>query len=276
MARIRTIKPSFWKNEDLAELSCWHRLCFIGLWNQADREGRLEDRPRRLKVEIFPFDDLDMNALLSGLHSKGFITRYTADGADYIAIPKFAKHQRPKNDEHASLIPAPLLGHPRLEITAPQISATVPRIGDRERKVGEMDSADVAVPPPIQRAEDLMVCWNETTKPPIPRCRDLTTARRRHARMRLTERPLTEWQTVFARIQSSAFCRGQNDRGWAASFDWAIGSPDVGVKVLEGKYDDREPKKPAPVRPEHQGPRVMDAAETERYLADLRASGGRS
>jgi len=44
---------------------------------------------------------------------------------------------------------------------------------------------------------------------------------------------------VFARIQGSAFCRGTNDRGWVADLGWVISSPDVAVKVLEGKYDDR-------------------------------------
>jgi len=113
MARIRSIKPSFFTNEDLAELSPWHRLCFIGLWGQADREGRLEDRPRRLKAAIFPYDELDMDGLLNGLAEKQFITRYAADGAAYIAVGHFLKHQRPKSDEPASLIPAPLLKEPR-------------------------------------------------------------------------------------------------------------------------------------------------------------------
>ena len=44
---------------------------------------------------------------------------------------------------------------------------------------------------------------------------------------------------MFARIQASAFCRGDNERGWVADFAWVIGSPDVAVKVLEGKYDNR-------------------------------------
>src|SRR5690348_2654366 len=113
MPRIRSIKPSFWTNEVLAELSPWHRLCFIGLWNQADREGRLEDRPRKLKAEIFPFDELEMETLLSGLAEKGFIVRYVADGAAYLAIVLFRKHQRPASDEKVSVIPAPLFEDPR-------------------------------------------------------------------------------------------------------------------------------------------------------------------
>lgn len=82
--------------------------------------------------------------------------------------------------------------------------------------------------------------WNCSTTDPILRCREkLTAQRRRHIRKRLTERPLTEWVDVFQRINASAFCRGDNDRGWVADFAWVIGSPDVAVKVLEGKYDNR-------------------------------------
>lgn len=264
MGRIRTIKPSFWKNEDLAELSPWHRLCFIGLWNQADREGRMEDRPRRLKAEIFPFDDIDMDQLLAGLAEKNFITRYVADGAAYLEIPKFGKHQRPKSDEYPSSIPPPLLSDP------PRKSA-VPRIGDRERTLGEWeigkgDSADGAALPAQASPDDLMALWNEVTHPPIPHCRDLTSKRKRHGRMRLTERNLDGWREVFERIQASDFCRGINDRGWAASFDWAIGSPDVAVKVLEGKYDNRIGK-PREERP-------FTAKEVEAYESWRRAMNG--
>jgi hypothetical protein len=55
---------------------------------------------------------------------------------------------------------------------------------------------------------------------------------------RLRERPLEEWRPIFQRINASDFCRGQNDRGWIATFDWAL-QPDTAAKVLEGKYDNR-------------------------------------
>ncbi len=57
MARTRQISPKFFKHEDLCALSPLHRLLFEGMWCEADREGRLEDRPRRLKAEILPFDN---------------------------------------------------------------------------------------------------------------------------------------------------------------------------------------------------------------------------
>jgi uncharacterized phage protein (TIGR02220 family) len=107
MARSRNIKPGFFKNEDLAELPFHTRLLFIGLWTLADREGRLEDRPKRIKMEIFPGDNVDIDQALSQLHQFGFILRYQAAGQRFIAIPTFLDHQNPHHKEAPSTIPKP-------------------------------------------------------------------------------------------------------------------------------------------------------------------------
>ncbi len=85
------------------------RLCFIGLWLQADRDGRLVDDARRLKARLFPYDAVDVDALANELAAKGMIVRYTIESKQYISIPKFAKHQRPHPKEPASVIPVPLV-----------------------------------------------------------------------------------------------------------------------------------------------------------------------
>jgi len=105
MARIRTIKPGFFLNEELAALPFQWRLLFIGLWTQADRAGRLEDRPARIKAVLFPYDDLDVNDGLGCLANAGFIVRYDRDGGQFIAIPKWDKHQQPHIKEADSEIP---------------------------------------------------------------------------------------------------------------------------------------------------------------------------
>lgn len=107
MARARNIKPSFFKNEDLAELAFSTRLLFIGLWTMADRAGRLEDRPKRIKMELFPADDVDVDAGLDDLARFGFIERYEAAGARYVQVTNFVKHQSPHVKEQESSIPAP-------------------------------------------------------------------------------------------------------------------------------------------------------------------------
>lgn len=107
MARCRTIKPGFFANEVLAECSPLARLLFAGLWCWADREGRIEDRPRRIKAEVLPYDDCDADALLSELHERGFIVRYEAAGLRCIQVAEFGKHQKPHPKESSAGLPEP-------------------------------------------------------------------------------------------------------------------------------------------------------------------------
>lgn len=107
MARARNIKPSFFTNEDLVDLPFSTRLLFIGLWTLADREGRLEDRPKRIKMAIFPADDVSIESALQELDSAGFLLRYESNGMHCIQIINFSKHQNPHVKEAASTLPAP-------------------------------------------------------------------------------------------------------------------------------------------------------------------------
>ena len=107
--RSRNIKPSFFTNEDLAALTPLARLMFQGLWCAADCEGRLEYRPKRLKMQILPWDDFNVEETLRSLHDAGFIRIYEVDGAKYIHVVNFKKHQTPhiKERKKGSSIPAP-------------------------------------------------------------------------------------------------------------------------------------------------------------------------
>jgi len=113
MARIRYLKPDFFKDEDLAEHPFWIRLLFAGLWNIADKEGRLEDRIKRIKVDVFPYDNIEIEKGLQELSKpkngsrRPFIQRYEVNGDRYIQIVNWHKHQRPHHTEQASKIPAP-------------------------------------------------------------------------------------------------------------------------------------------------------------------------
>lgn len=108
MARARNIKPGFFSNEDLAECSFPARLCFAGMWTLADREGRLEDRPKRIKGELFRFDSVDVEPLLQELAKYGFILRYRDKaGLGIIQVLEFRKHQTPHFKEGPSILASP-------------------------------------------------------------------------------------------------------------------------------------------------------------------------
>lgn len=105
--RSRNIKPGFYKNDELSTCTVWARLLAPGLWMLADRDGKLKDRPRQIKAEIFPFDDVDVGPLLEELHRVKHIIRYNIDGRQYIKITGFTVHQKTHFKEKQSVMPDP-------------------------------------------------------------------------------------------------------------------------------------------------------------------------
>lgn len=99
MARARNIKPKFFQNDELGELDPLARLLFIGLWTVADFKGCLEYRPKRLKTQLLPYDDCDLDALARTLDKSGFIAIYSVQGRSYAKVLKFLEHQNPHKNE---------------------------------------------------------------------------------------------------------------------------------------------------------------------------------
>jgi hypothetical protein len=117
MARIRSIKPEFFYSEQVASVSAFARVFFIGLWTVADRDGRLQWAARKLKAQIFPYDqDVQIHALAEELTAAGLLHIYEADHAAYAWIPGFVVHQRPHPKEPASIIPPCPEGHHALDL----------------------------------------------------------------------------------------------------------------------------------------------------------------
>lgn len=106
MARARNIKPGIFKNEVLGVADPLLTILFESLWCLADREGRIEDRPLRIKAETFPYrENLDVNGYLTELQRMKFICRYEVDGGRFIQVLNFHKHQNPHKTEKPSTIP---------------------------------------------------------------------------------------------------------------------------------------------------------------------------
>src|SRR5688572_12698602 len=151
MARIRTIKPSFFKSEDVSALSIRARLTWVGLWTFVDDEGRGKDNPRLIKGELYPLDDdvtlEEIENDLSELARHGRITRYTVAGRSYLAVPNWRAHQS-ISKATASRLPAP----PDDDSTTPpaplpESSGSTPRGKGREGK-GREGTRARATPPP--------------------------------------------------------------------------------------------------------------------------------
>lgn len=107
MARIRTIKPEFFRDEKLQDIQAENpqlhpMLVFVGLWTVADKNGVFEWLPRTLKLDILPFLDYDLSASLALLERFSLISRFSHDGRDYGVVVNFTKHQRINGKEAVS------------------------------------------------------------------------------------------------------------------------------------------------------------------------------
>lgn len=103
--RARNLKPSIFKNDLLAPADPLYTLIFEGLWCMADREGRLEDKPVKIHIEVNPcrpFESTERS--LAWLEENGFILRYPIGSSKYIQVLTFKEHQNPHQKEPASKI----------------------------------------------------------------------------------------------------------------------------------------------------------------------------
>jgi uncharacterized protein YlbG (UPF0298 family) len=124
MARARNIKPAFFQNEDLAELKPIERLAFIAMWTVADYRGCIEYRAKRLKVQLLPYDNCDIDTIVTNLEQSRFITTYNVNGQNYIKILNFEKHQNPHPNEKKAGSTIPDIGESNSNINELQIIVT--------------------------------------------------------------------------------------------------------------------------------------------------------
>ena len=107
MARIRSIKPEFWLDEEIASWPPLSRLTYIALWNEADDQGRLRANPAYLKNRVFPYEPrIDIDAALGPLIRSGKLVVYKVGAQTYGFLPKFSDHQV-INHPSTSKLPGP-------------------------------------------------------------------------------------------------------------------------------------------------------------------------
>ncbi|MFC5427608.1 hypothetical protein ACFPTO_02095 [Paraburkholderia denitrificans] len=107
MARIRTIKPDFWTDEKVVELSMPARLMVLGSLNFSDDNGNLDRSPKKLKMQVFPADAIDCEPLIQEVIAQGMLIEYSVSGKTYLHIKGFRKHQV-INRPSKSNIPEPI------------------------------------------------------------------------------------------------------------------------------------------------------------------------
>jgi len=134
MARIRTIKPEFFTDDTVGELSPTARLLFIGTWVFADDHGTLDRSAKQLKAQVFPYDGVDCEPLILELIAAGLLVEYDGDGRTFLHIAGFSDHQRIDKPSKAR---RPL----------PEYSASTPSGREGKGKEGKGSDGEEAAPP---------------------------------------------------------------------------------------------------------------------------------
>ena len=107
---------------------------------------------------------------------------------------------------------------------------------EEEEEEGDKDIY-IEPPTPYKKIQDL---FNSICKS-YPEVIAIGSARKRHlqARWKQFDYDVARFEEAFKKLEGSEFCKGNNDHGWKASFDWLIKNDGNMIKVLEGKYDDK-------------------------------------
>lgn len=260
MARARSLKPGLFKNEILGVADPLYTLAFEGLWLLADREGRLEDRPMRIKAEIFPYRNVDMTLTLDWLQDEQFIKRYEVFGKRYIQIINFCKHQNPHKNEAESEIPgmacdcvpinseggpnkSEALGLTPLTLSTDSLNPS------ENLSTSELAApvTDRCPPCPIKRIVEI---YHEEL-PFLTRCVVMNSTREGYLRQRwrecfddhdfaTTEEGLEQFRAYFQHVAKSDFLCGKtrpngDRKPFLADLEWLV-RPTNWAKVIEGKY----------------------------------------
>ncbi len=148
--RIRSIKPEFWRSQDVSRLDVEDRLLFIGLWSYVDDNGVGEDRVPMIAADLFA-DDIQrdpgetfarVSRGLARLSEGGQIVRYTVRNRDYFEVLRWKDHQRIDKPGKARLPHHDAEGSTIREHSGESRETLAPGTGNREQGTGNEGAED--------------------------------------------------------------------------------------------------------------------------------------
>lgn len=123
----RMITSEIFFNEKVGSLPPNGRLLFIGIFSNADDDGRLKASPKFLKARMFPYDEEitseDVRAWRDQCHQLGLIRVYSKDSKEYLDIPGWLEHQSIRKDRYReSTIPTCAADNPEPTTRQPMVA----------------------------------------------------------------------------------------------------------------------------------------------------------
>ena len=222
-----------WTDGKVVRLTDAANLLFIALLNQADDSGRLKNDPKEIECKAPRFWERS-KTLIDELAKVSLVVVY-GKNAEFLQIKNFSKHQV-IDRKRESEIPSPIN---RRSIAD---ESTQGKEGIGKEGIGK----DIP-PTPLKGDMTLFDLWNSMASKSgggYPLLVALSKVRIAKCRDRLKQIALPDWEKIFEKFLASKFLRGEvevkDGKAWLATFDWLIKNDQNALKVLEGKYDNRD------------------------------------
>lgn len=219
------VRPEFWWDERVDELTDTEALAFIALWNHVDDEGRHRYSARELEMEV-PRSNFRGRwpEFLKRFEEMEFIVVYEVGGKKFFHVRTWHRYQ---------VINRPTLS----DLPAP------PDDPIREQAMSKRRSS-VPLTEGIPY-EGILELWNNAMGKWCP-CVKFDPKDRLLATIRSTwlshreRQDLTWWKELFTYMSRSAFLRGEKI-SFVARLEWSL-NPDNLRKIQSGNYHDEDKK----------------------------------
>ena len=255
MARIRTIKPSFWTHEDLSELPEATHMLAAQLLNYADDDGYFNANPKLIIAEVSPLREpsVSVQDSLSALWKIGYLQfGFSPEGKRYGRVVNFLEHQRINRPTKSKIKDLEICfeGYPsaHTQLTEPSLPEGN-KEGNKEQegngiggalsaRVSEEGDSDISLDFDRTPAGLTMQAWNAMAEPcGLAKVQKLTAGRRAKAEARFKDAGgMDGINFALEKLQGSPFLLGENERGWKADFDFLLQEKSF-TKLMEGAYD---------------------------------------
>lgn len=262
MARKRMIDPNIWQSEDFSRLSVFARYLFIGMFSNADDEGRGRANPNYLRSTIFPYDDIrtaDIKKALSEISRNTSVVLYEEAHSGFYAFLNWGKWQKVEKPTKSILPPPPkeqkTVDSGTLE---PQTSGFCEWFGDlsgksrgalddefRLKEEKRKEEKDISCETGSQGKIDFQEVVDLFHKlcPSLPRIRSISDKRRKAIKARFNAGETMEsFAEVFKLAEASDFLTGRNGAWAGCGFDWLLKEANW-IKTLEGTYENKAKSK---------------------------------
>ena len=239
----RVIREGILTSERINRLTTGAELAYRRLLSVIDDYGRYFAHPALLRAACFPMklkdvSEKDVEKWIIEMRDEDLLVTYEVEGTSYLEVHNFGQHKRAMKSKfpgQEKQTQCDCTSNEQREARGACACAGEKRGERREAQ----ESADAAPPPPV---EAIVQAYREICVPAgLPDIRGMNEDRKRKTKLRTREETFrTSYPAIFKAMAESDFMRGQNDRGWVASFDWIIHNGENYLKVLEGKYANRD------------------------------------